>query len=354
MNIGKLKKFLADKDYAALIVSEENRRYFTSFPSSAGFLIVTAEKAVFLTDSRYIEAAENQCKDCDAVLLFKNIKDSIVPVVESLGIKKLAVESGRLTLSDLAMFSSQISVEFETDNSLENAINDIRIIKNRDEIDLVIKAQRIAERAFEHIIRFIKVGMTEREISLELDYFMLRNGADALSFETIAVSGENSSMPHGVPGLRKIQNGDFITMDYGAVVQGYHSDMTRTIAVGSVTDEQKKVYQTVLDAQTAAFAAMKPGVLCSDVDKAGRDIIKQAGYGDYFGHGLGHGVGVEIHEEPRLSPFGTKVLKSGFLVTNEPGIYLPGKFGVRIEDMAFITDDGYENLTDCEKELIII
>lgn len=354
MNISKLKKFLEDKNYAALIVSEENRRYFTSFPSSAGFLIVTADKAVFLTDSRYIEAAEKQCVDCDEILLFKNVKDSVAPVVESLGIKKLAVESGRMTLRDLAMYSSAINVEFETDNALETAIEDIRMIKSRQEIDLVIKAQRIAEKAFEHILKFIKVGMTEREISLELDYFMLRNGADALSFETIAVSGEKSSMPHGVPGLRKIQNGDFITMDYGAVVEGYHSDMTRTIAVGSVTEEQKKVYQTVLDAQTAAFAAMKPGVLCSDVDKAGRDVIKQAGYGDCFGHGLGHGVGVEIHEEPRLSPFGTKELKAGFLVTNEPGIYLPGKFGVRIEDMAYITDGGYENLTVCPKELITI
>lgn len=354
MNINKLKKFLEDKDYAALIVSEENRKYFTSFPSSDGFLIVTAEKAVFLTDSRYIEAAENQCVDCDQVLIFKSLKESLVPVVESLGIKKLAVESGRLTLSNLAALSAAIPVDFETDNSLENAINEIRSVKSREEIDLVIKAQRIAEKAFDHIIKFIKVGMTEKEISLELDYFMLRNGADALSFETIAVSGEKSSMPHGVPGLRKIQNGDFITMDYGAVVEGYHSDMTRTIAVGSVTQEQRNVYQTVLNAQTAAFAAMKPGVLCSQVDKVGRDVIQQAGYGEYFGHGLGHGVGVEIHEEPRVSPFGTKELKSGFLITNEPGIYLPGKFGVRIEDMAYITDDGYENLTKCPKELIII
>ncbi|MBR2315683.1 MAG: aminopeptidase P family protein [Clostridia bacterium] len=354
MNISKLKKFLQDKDYAAFIVSEENRRYFTSFPSSDGFLIVTAEKSVFLTDSRYIEAAQQQCVDCDEVLLFKSVKESIVPVVEELGIKKLAVESGRITLRQLAMYSSGINVKFETDNALENAIEDIRLIKSRKEIDLVVKAQRIAEKAFEHILGFIKVGMTEREIGLELDYFMLRNGADALSFETIAVSGEKTSMPHGVPGMRRIQNGDFITMDYGAVVDGYHSDMTRTIAVGSVSQEQKRVYDTVLKAQTEAFAVMKPGVPCADVDKAARDVIAQAGYGDYFGHGLGHGVGIEIHEEPRLSPFGKKVLESGFLVTNEPGIYLPGKFGVRIEDMAFITDDGYENLIVCPKELIII
>ena len=203
----------------------------------------------------------------------------------------------------------------------------------------------------------------EKGVKVEITYIRMMQDVKALatylnsiglSGKKIAVSGKNSSMPHGVPSDKKIERGDFITLDFGAVVDGYHSDMTRTIAVGSVSDEQKKVYDTVLKAQTEAFAVMKPGVPCADVDKAARDVIAQAGYGDYFGHGLGHGVGIEIHEEPRLSPFGKKVLESGFLVTNEPGIYLPGKFGVRIEDMAFITDDGYENLTVCPKELIII
>ena len=354
MNIELLKNALKDKDFAALIFSEENRRYFTSFPSSDGWLLVTGEKSVFFTDSRYIEAAENQCVGCDEVLLFKSLKDSVKPVMEKLGVQKIAVEAGRMTLSVLSALKGIFDCEFVSDSSVDDIINSIRIVKSREEIDLVVKAQRIAEKAFEHILGFIKVGMTEKEIGLELDYFMLRNGADALSFETIAVSGEKTSMPHGVPGENKVRKGDFITMDYGAVCSGYHSDMTRTVAVGSVSDEQAKVYNTVLSAQQAAFEKMQPGVLCSDVDKAARDVISAAGYGEYFGHGLGHGVGVEIHEEPGVNPRGSKILQPGFLITNEPGIYLPGKFGVRIEDMAYITESGYENLTKAPKELIIL
>lgn len=354
MNTQKLKDFLKDKDFAAIIVSEENRRYFTQFPSTDGFLIVTGDKSVFFTDSRYIEAANAQCKECDEIMLFESIKKSIAPIIAELGIEKLAVEAERLTLADLAQLASSLDVEFVTDSTLDDAVNSIRIVKNEDEIDLVVKAQRIAEKAFDHMLDFIKIGMTEREISLELDYFMLRNGAEALSFETIAVSGEKTSMPHGVPGERKIKAGDFITMDYGAVVGGYHSDMTRTIAVGYATEEMKSVYETVLKAQKAGFEMMKPGVPCKDVDKVARDVISDAGYGEYFGHGLGHGVGVEIHEEPRVSPAGKKILQPGYLITDEPGIYLPGKFGVRIEDMAFITPDGYRNLTNCPKELIVI
>lgn len=355
MNTQKLKNFLKNKDYAAIIVSEENRRYFTQFPSTDGFLVVTGEKSIFFTDSRYIEAANAECKECDEILLFDTVEKSIAPVLSKLGIKKLAVEAERLTLAYLVKIAGALKeVEFVTDNTLDDAINSIRIIKSEEEIDLVVKAQRIAEKAFEHMLDFIKIGMTEREIGLELDYYMLRHGAEALSFETIAVSGEKTSMPHGVPGERRVQAGDFITMDYGAVVGGYHSDMTRTIAVGYATDEMKKVYNTVLKAQEAGFSMMRPGVPCKDVDKAARDVITEAGYGEYFGHGLGHGVGVEIHEEPRVSPAGKKVLEAGYLITDEPGIYLPGKFGVRIEDMAYITPDGYRNLTECPKELIII
>ena len=354
MNILKLKSFLKGKDYAALIVSEENRRYFTSFPSTDGFLVVTGEKAIFFTDSRYIEAAQKRCRDCDEILLFESLKKSILPVIERENIKKLAVESDRITVNQLSSFWQSFGVDFVSDNTLRDAINDIRIIKSQQEIDCVLKAQKIAEEAFCHILDFIKTGMTEREIGLELDYFVLKNGAEALSFETIAVSGENTSMPHGVPGERKVKAGDFITLDYGAVVDGYHSDMTRTIAVGFATDEMKKVYSTVLAAQEAAFLKMRPGELCSEADKAGRDIIEKAGYGENFGHGLGHGVGIEIHEEPRVSPIGKRKFEEGFLVTNEPGIYLPGRFGVRIEDMAYITEDGYRNLTSSPKELIII
>ena len=205
-----------------------------------------------------------------------------------------------------------------------------------------------------HILDFIKPGMTEKHVTLELDYYMLSHGADGLSFETIAVSGKNSSKPHGVPSDKKIEKGDFVTMDFGAVVEGYHSDMTRTVAVGFVTDEQKNVYETVLKAQAAAQAAASSGVCCADVDKAARDVIENAGYGEYFNHSTGHGVGVEIHEYPRLSRLCKTALSVGNVVTDEPGIYIPEKFGVRIEDMLLITENGCENLTRAPKELIIL
>lgn len=354
MNMNLLKNALREKNSAALIYSEENRRYFTEFPSSDGWLLVTGEKAIFFTDSRYIEAASLECKGCDEVKLFKRMSESVKPVIEEMGVKKLSVEASRITLSVLSALEKALEIEFVTDSTLDDIIDSVRIKKNESEVELIVKAQRIAEKAFEHICRFIKVGMTEKEIGLELDYFMLRNGADALSFETIAVCGEKTSMPHGVPGENKVKAGDFVTMDYGAVCGGYHSDMTRTVAVGYATDEMKKVYNTVLSAQSAAFELMKPGVPCTDVDKAGRDVIENAGYGEYFGHSLGHGVGVEIHEMPAVSPRSENVLEAGYVITNEPGIYLPGKFGVRIEDMAYITKDGYRNLTNAPKELIVL
>lgn len=354
MNIEKLKSALNGKDFAAIIYSEENRRYFTEFPSSDGYLIVTNEKAVFFTDSRYIEAAQKQCVGCDEVRLFKRLSESVKPFIEEMKIKKLAVEASRLTLSALSNFEKALGTEFVTDSSLDDIIEGIRIKKSEDEVELIVKAQRIAEKAFEHICNFIKVGMTEKEIGLEIDYFMLKNGADALSFETIAVCGKKTSMPHGVPDENKVKAGDFITMDYGAVCGGYHSDMTRTVAVGYATDEMKRVYNTVLSAQQAAFESMRSGVPCAEADKAGRDVIEKAGYGEYFGHSLGHGVGVEIHEKPFVAPKSEYIFEEGNVITDEPGIYIPEKFGVRIEDMVYITKDGFRNLTKAPKELIIL
>ncbi len=351
----KLKNFFNDINSAALIMSEENICYFTSFHSSNGYLVVTKDKSYFLTDSRYIEAAQNKITTCDEILLLKNMKNDISELLKKLNVKVLHLEAGRTTVARYNDISKAMDFcDVVCDGSLDNAINEIRKVKTQHQVDSIIKAQRISEKAFEHILKFISVEKTEKEVALELEYFMLRNGADALSFETIAVSGKNSSLPHGVPSDKKIENGDFITMDYGAVVDFYHSDMTRTVAVGEVSSEQIKVYDTVLKAQTAALEAIKAGVKCNEVDAVSRNIIKDAGYGDYFGHGTGHGVGVEIHESPSLNPSSTEVLSAGHIVTVEPGIYLPGKFGVRIEDMALVTDDGYINLTECEKKLIVV
>lgn len=260
-----------------------------------------------------------------------------------------------MTVSELAKFDNalkEISIDFS--GELDNMIDALRMVKSESEIEKIKKAQKIAEGAFDDICGFIKPGVTEKEIALRLEHYMLTHGAEGLSFETIAVSGKNTSMPHGVPTDKKIEIGDFVTMDYGALYDGYHSDMTRTVAVGKVSDEQKKVYNTVLEAQKAGLDFIRPGVSGKDADRVSRDIIENAGYGEYFGHSLGHGVGVEIHEKPNLSPSSEFILKKGNVVTVEPGIYVPGKFGVRIEDFAVITENGAENMTHCPKELIIL
>lgn len=354
--IKKLQSLLKEKgnNYCALIISPENRRYFTGFESSDGFLIVSSDHSVFITDGRYIEAAKNRISNCEVKLLGKTYPQ-ISETLAEMNCKHLLVESTRMTVSTYNSLKGVLkSTTVSTDSTLDAIINSIRSIKSENEIESVKKAQKIAEDAFQHILKFIKVGVTEKEIALELDFFMLRNGGEALSFETIAVSGKNSSMPHGVPSHKKIENGDFITMDFGTVINGYHSDMTRTIAVGFATDEMKIVYDTVLKAQQNCLENIKAGVSCKDGDMFARKIINDSGYGKYFIHSTGHGVGVEIHEFPNLSPASDSILKKGNLVTVEPGIYIPGKFGVRIEDMALVTENGCCNLTNAPKDLIIL
>ncbi len=356
VNIDSLLSKLPENVEAALITTPCNRRYFTGFASSDGYLLVTRKGSVFYTDSRYIEAAGKQI-DCCEVVECKQVFAQIKEYLNDRNLKTVAVEAGGMTLSEFSRLQNNENMkdfEFVSDGSLDEAVNILRMVKSERETDKIIQAQEIAENAFLHILDFIRKGRTEKEIQLELDFYMLKNGAEALSFDTIAVSGVNSSMPHGVPSDKVIEDGDFITMDFGAVVDGYHSDMTRTVAVGNVSDEQKLVYETVLKAQTASLDIIRAGVSCFDADKAARDVIVNAGYGEYFGHGTGHGVGVEIHELPNLSPRSSMILEKGNIVTVEPGIYLPGKFGVRIEDMVFVTESGCKNLTKSQKSLIVL
>ncbi len=354
--MNNLQQLLKDKGngYCALIISPENRKYFTGFESSDGFLLVSADRAVFITDGRYIEAAEKHISACEVMLLGKTYPQ-IATILNEMNCRHLLVESTRMTVSTYNSLKGVLkNISISTDTTLDTIINSIRSIKTRNEVESIIKAQRIAEEAFEHILKFIKVGMTEKEIALELDFFMLRNGGEGLSFETIAVSGANSSMPHGVPSDKKIENGDFITLDFGTIINGYHSDMTRTVAVGFATDEMKNVYDIVLKAQNNSLANIRAGVSCKDGDEFARSVIRDCGYGQYFTHSTGHGVGVEIHEFPNLSPASDSILQVGNIVTVEPGIYIPDKFGVRIEDMALITENGCENLTNAPKDLIIL
>lgn len=349
--IKKLQQNIKSETEGILIISEQNRRYFTSFPSSFGILLVTKNDAVFLTDSRYIEAAQNKIDFC-RVIESKKLSEQIPQICEEMNIKSIRAESC-ITVDELNSMRKLFKPVRISTVGTQKIISSCREIKTEYEIEQIKKAQHIAELGFEHIVPMIKPGVTEREISLELDYFMLRNGAEALSFETIVVSGKKSSMPHGVPDNKKIETGDFVTMDYGAVVNGYHSDMTRTVAVGKVSEKQKKVYDTVLEAQLASLEIIRSGVLLKDADSAARGVIENAGFGEFFRHSTGHGVGVEIHEAPNLSPKADGRLKTGNIVTVEPGIYLPDEFGVRIEDMVCVTENGCINLTNTGKNLII-
>lgn len=351
--INSLISALPKKYDGVLILSEVNRRYFTGFPSSDGILLATRNGSVFLTDSRYIEEAQNKVTCCDVAELRK-IREQLPEYCEKFGCKVLGIEGDRMSVNDLNAYRRMLKPVSLVSSKIDKIINSLRAVKSDAETEKIKKAQVIAEKAFEHILGFIKEGVTEKEIALELDYFMLRNGAEALSFETIAVSGANTSKPHGVPTDKKVQCGDFITMDYGAVFDGYHSDMTRTVAVGEVSSKQDQVYNTVLEAQMSALSVLKAGVKCSDADKAARDVIAQAGFGEFFRHSTGHSVGMEIHETPNLSPNSKDFLKAGNIVTVEPGIYIPGEFGVRIEDMSKIEFDGCENLTKITKELLVL
>ncbi|MBO4341849.1 MAG: aminopeptidase P family protein [Clostridia bacterium] len=338
---------------AFLISSPENRRYYTDFEASDGYLLVTPKKAVLFADGRYIEAAQGKAKNCDEVRLLKKVSEDVKSALEAEGITKVYTEEEKLTLREFKALEKAIELELAPEKTDELTRN-LRRKKSLEEKERIIKAQRIAEGAFEHILSFIKEGVTEKEIRLELEFYMLKNGADGLSFETIAISGKNTSMPHGVPTGKPVEKGDFITMDYGALYRGYHSDMTRTVALGYVRDEQEKVYNTVLEAQKAAIEAVIPGAKCAGADAAARQIIEKAGYAEFFTHGTGHGVGIDIHEPPTVSYRSEETLRPGDVVTAEPGIYLPGKFGVRIEDMLYVTENSAENLTEAPRNLIVL
>ena len=348
---GKLFELYKDAD-CVLITSDINRRYFTGMKSSAGVVAAFPDKAYLLIDFRYIEKARATVTSAE-VIEAKKLYPQLMELLNKHGAKTVAIESETMTVKELNAYRHFFNdVTFISDDSLSNAISALRMVKDEEEIECIKKAQRIAEKALEELMGFIKVGVTEREIALELNRLMFAYGAEDLSFDTIVLSGANTSMPHGVPSDKKVENGEFVLMDFGAVYNGYHSDMTRTVCVGEPTDEMKKVYDIVLEAQLEGIEAAKAGIKGSELDKVSRDIIEQNGYGSCFGHSLGHGVGMEIHEKPNASPNYMLPLPEGAVVTVEPGIYIAGKFGVRIEDFVILTENGCENLTKSAKNLI--
>lgn len=351
------KNKLADSGFDALLVtSEVNQYYVTGFYYQDGYAVVTKKGVYLITDFRYIEAAEAEANEGVKVMMPGKDETAlglIKGIVESDGAKTVAVEDATLALSWFDRIKKALADSCELVFGASELLDNMRTVKTAEELECIKKAQSITDAAFTHILNFITPDKTEIEVALELEFFMRRNGAEGLAFETIAVSGSASSQPHGVPRPVKLEKG-FLTMDYGAKVNGYCSDMTRTVVIGRADDEMKRLYNAVLEAQLAGLAAAKKGVLCADVDKVARDIINNAGYEGCFGHGLGHGVGMYIHEAPRVSYVSKATLEVGNVVTVEPGIYLSGKYGCRIEDMIAITEDGIYDFTQSPKELIEI
>lgn len=358
-SIIKIKKlsshFLNDRQ-AALVTSETNIRYLTDFPNSEGTMLISKGKSFLLVDFRYGEAAAKAVINCE-VVVYDSLSETLTDLLTRLNIEEVLIESSDLTVhraNALRKVFGECGCKMITNDNLDRILSNIRIIKTDAELEKIEKAQRITEEAYLELLNFVKAGVTESQLALELEFLMRKKGASGVSFDLITISGKKTSMPHGVPDNTEIKSGDFITFDIGAIYDGYHSDMTRTVALGEVSDEQKEIYSIVLEAQLSALAKVKSGVKASEIDKTARDIITARGYGDYFRHSTGHGVGLEIHEQPNVSPKSTTILSKGMVITVEPGIYLPGKFGVRIEDMVAVTADGCRNFATLPKELIIL
>jgi len=331
------------KGSAMYLTDPEDMFYYASF-TGEGAVLISEDKRIIITDGRYTEMAERESKGY-AVLLISDLYE----ILKNLNCQIL-VQADHISYSAFSKMKkegvivSPAGVNFDA----------LRAVKNEEEIKKLKKAASIAEEVYDEVLSFIKEGRSEREVAAFIDYQLRLKGADGNSFDTICVSGENSSLPHGVPTDKELKNGEFITMDFGCKVEGYCSDMTRTVALGFVTDEMAKVYDIVLNAQKKASDAVKAGEMCKSVDMVAREFIKENGYGQYFAHSLGHGVGLEIHESPNLSPKSEGVLEEGNIVTVEPGIYIPGKFGVRIENTMIVRENFGENLQKSSKELIIL
>jgi Xaa-Pro aminopeptidase len=343
----RLREFMSQDDLDGIIVSKpENRLYFSGFTGSSGLLLISGGAALLLTDFRYIEQAGKQAPEFAVVRHGSDLYDTIRAEVVRLGLKRVGFESNFVTWDvhrHLAEFVQQ-PVPVELDK--------LRMVKDETELSYIRAAVRLADNAFSHVLPLIKPGVSEHDIALEVEFHIRKNGAEKAAFDIIVASGARSALPHGKASGKILKAGDMVTMDFGAVYNGYHSDITRTVVIGKFAAKQREIYNLVLSAQLAGVAAIAPGKSCREVDAVARKIIADAGYADYFGHGLGHGLGLAIHEEPRLSPVCDITLAPNMVVTVEPGVYLPEWGGVRIEDTVVVTADGAEILTASSKELI--
>ena len=338
---------------AMLLTGEANCYYAAGFMGE-GIALVTRRGSWYFTDSRYTEAADKAIGDAAVIREVSREKPFSVLINEALaeaGAEKAGFEEQRMTVAEHAVYSEKLHCTLTPASSL---MTELRGSKDEEELSCMTAAQRIAEGALEQILKEIRPGMTEKEIAARLNYLMVSAGAEKTSFDTIVASGPNGSMPHAVPGMRKVQEGDFITMDFGCVYKGYCSDMTRTVALGRPSDEMRNIYDIVLQAQLAGIAAAKAGVTGAAIDGPARKVIQDAGYGAYFGHSFGHSLGIDIHEAPNAAPGNDKPMPDGAVVSAEPGIYLPGKFGVRIEDVMILRPDGAQVITKAPKALLVL
>ena len=350
----KLAQSMPSGFEAALVTTVANRFYFLDFDADdAGTLVIFPDESIFLIDSRYIEVAGRQVKNAQVV----EEHDCLAQLRDLLhqhGVRRLYVEDEVSVAYAGRLQAALGEVELDLTPTLSEAIRALRVIKDPEELERMRSAQKLTDECFTHICGKIRPGVREIDLALEMETFMRSRGADGVAFPIICIGGPNTSMPHGVPGQRRVQEGDFVTMDYGARWGGYCADMTRTVAVGTVSAEMEKVYNTVLKAQLTCCREMKPGMTGAQVDAIAREIIYSAGYEGRFGHGLGHSLGIEIHEDPRCSPRDNTVLRPGMTMTIEPGIYLPEQFGVRIEDAVVLTESGIEIFGTSDKNLIVL
>ncbi len=353
--LARLRAFMADNKCDAVIINkEENIHYFSGFRGDDTMLVVTDQSCTLVTDSRYTEQAKQQTQEglCRIAEQKKGLAAKTAEVLQQSGAVCAAFEGNAMmfnTYSRLKELLEEAEINFSTAVDLD----ELRIIKDAEELELTKKAIWISDEAYKHILTYVKAGMSENEVAAELEDKMRRLGSERPAFTTIVASGKRGALPHGVASDKLINDGEFVTIDFGAVYKGYHSDITRTFCVGKASDKLREIYDVVLGAQLTGLREIAPGKSGKEVDAPVRKYIADAGYGDYFGHGLGHGVGLEIHELPRLSPLSpTKELKENMLVTDEPGIYLPDLGGVRIEDTVLVTADGCQPLTQSDKRLI--
>ena len=338
---------------AMLLTGEANCYYAASFMGE-GIALVTRRGSWYFTDSRYTEAAGMAIGDAAVIREVSREKPFSALINEALaasGAEKVGFEDQRMTVAEHAVYSEKLHCTLTPASAL---MTELRGSKDEEELSCMTAAQRIAEGALAQILKEIRPGMTEKEIAARLNYLMVSAGAEKTSFDTIVASGPNGSMPHAVPGMRKVREGDFITMDFGCVYKGYCSDMTRTVALGQPSDEMRNVYDIVLQAQLAGIAAARAGVTGAAIDGAARKVIQDAGYGSYFGHSFGHSLGIDIHEAPNAAPGNDKPMPDGAVISAEPGIYLPGRFGVRIEDVMILRPDGAQVITKAPKALLVL